>query len=73
MRGESFVNMKESTIKPLRDLLPVFITCIYYLYLLPVFFSKYYSGDQIVNNEMGRACGTYGRRRGTCRVLAGVT
>jgi len=22
---------------------------------------QYYSGDQIKNNEMGRACGTYGR------------
>ena len=23
--------------------------------------TKYYSGDQIKNNEMGGACGTYGR------------
>ena len=23
---------------------------------------KYYSGDQIKKNEMGRACGTYGRQ-----------
>jgi hypothetical protein len=33
-------------------------------------FTKY-SGDQIKNNEMGEACGTCGRNRGSYRVLVG--
>jgi len=28
----------------------------------------YYSGDQIKEDEMGRACGTHGERRSACRV-----
>jgi hypothetical protein len=32
---------------------------------------QYYSSDQIKKNEMGRACSTYGERRGACRVLVG--
>ena len=35
-------------------------------------FVKYLSGDQINKNELGGACGMYGReRRGTYRVLVG--
>jgi hypothetical protein len=30
-----------------------------------------FSGDQIKNNEMGRACSTYRERTGAYRVLAG--
>jgi hypothetical protein len=29
---------------------------------LSVFFAKYYLGDQIKKNEIGRACGTYGEQ-----------
>jgi hypothetical protein len=30
-------------------------------------------GDQIKKNEMGGECGTYGGKRGACRVLVGRT
>jgi len=30
-----------------------------------------FSGDQIVNNELGRTCNKYGEREGLCRVLVG--
>jgi hypothetical protein len=33
--------------------------------------NKYYSGDQIENNDMGGACGTHGGRRGAYRALMG--
>jgi hypothetical protein len=33
--------------------------------------TQYCSGDQIEQNEMGRACSTYGERRGMYRVLVG--
>jgi len=36
-----------------------------------VLFTKYYSGDQIMKNEMGGACSTYGERRGAHSVLVG--
>ena len=36
-----------------------------------VFLTKYHSGDQVKNAEMGSACSTYGKRRGTNRVLLG--
>ena len=38
-----------------------------------VFFTKYYSGDQIKNNEMGGTCGTYGEQERCIgyRVLVG--
>jgi hypothetical protein len=34
-----------------------------------VLVTKYYSGDEIKKNEMGRACSMYGARRGAYRVL----
>jgi hypothetical protein len=37
--------------------------------LSSVLINKYYLGDQIKNNEMGRACSTYGEMRSVCRVL----
>jgi hypothetical protein len=36
---------------------------------LSVFLAKYYSGDEIEKNEMGRACSIYGERKGVYRVL----
>jgi hypothetical protein len=33
--------------------------------------TQYCSGDKIEKNEMGRACSTYGERRGVYRVLVG--
>jgi hypothetical protein len=36
-----------------------------------VFIIKYYSGDKIKNNEMGRTIRTYGERRGAYSVLVG--
>ena len=37
---------------------------------ISVLLTKYYSGDQIENNEMGGECSTYGgERRGVYRVL----
>jgi len=36
-----------------------------------VFLIKQYSGDQIVKNEMGAVCSTYGGTRGVYRVLVG--
>jgi hypothetical protein len=36
-----------------------------------VFLIKYNSGDQIKRIDMGRACNTYGERRGAYRVLVG--
>jgi hypothetical protein len=33
--------------------------------------TKYYSGDQIQKNVIGRACSTYGERSGVYRVLMG--
>ena len=35
------------------------------------FITKYYSGDQIENKKLGRACRTYGESKGACRVLVG--
>jgi len=32
---------------------------------------KYYSGNEIENNEMGGACSTYEARRGSYKVLVG--
>ena len=37
--------------------------------LCPVHVTKYYSGDQIKKNEIGRACSTYGRKE---RFILGV-
>jgi hypothetical protein len=34
-------------------------------------FTQYCSGDKIENNEMGRACSTYGEGRGLYRDLVG--
>jgi hypothetical protein len=39
--------------------------------LYSVLLTKCYSGDQIKNNELDGASGTYGDRRGACRVLVG--
>jgi hypothetical protein len=36
-----------------------------------VLITKYYSGDQIKKNEMGRANDTYGDRRGAYKLLWG--
>ena len=36
-----------------------------------VLLTKYYSGDQIEKNEVGRACSRYGEKRGVYRVLVG--
>jgi len=36
-----------------------------------VLLTQYCSGDQIEENEMGRACSTYGVRIGVYRVLVG--
>jgi hypothetical protein len=36
-----------------------------------VYLTKYYLDHQIKNNEMGRACSTYGERKDVCRVLVG--
>jgi hypothetical protein len=36
-----------------------------------VLLTKYFSGDQIEMNEMGRSCHTNGERRCTYRVLVG--
>jgi hypothetical protein len=33
--------------------------------------NTYYSGNQIEKNEMGRACSTYGGKRGAYRILVG--
>jgi hypothetical protein len=33
--------------------------------------SKYYLGDQVEKNEMGRAYSTYGGERGASRILVG--
>jgi hypothetical protein len=33
--------------------------------------AKYYSGNQIENNEMSGACSTYGEKRGAYRILVG--
>jgi hypothetical protein len=35
--------------------------------------AKYYSGDQIKKNEMGRACGTYGRQERCIQGFGGKT
>jgi len=32
-------------------------------------FTRYYLGDQIVKNEMGGVCSTYGESRGAYRIL----
>jgi hypothetical protein len=37
--------------------------------LCSVYFTKYYSGDQIKKNEMGDDCSTYGNRTDAYRVL----
>jgi hypothetical protein len=34
--------------------------------------TKYYSGDQIKKNEMGRTRSTYGHRRDAFRLLVGI-
>jgi len=36
-----------------------------------VLLTQYCAGDKIEKNEMGRACGTYGEKSGTYRVLVG--
>jgi hypothetical protein len=41
--------------------------------LLSVIVTKYYSGDQIKNNEMGAACSSDGEERGAYMVLVGKT
>jgi hypothetical protein len=38
---------------------------------MTVLITKYYSGNQIENNEMGRACSTYGEKSGAYRILVG--
>jgi hypothetical protein len=38
---------------------------------LNLFVGKHYLGDQITENEMGRAYSTYGEKRNTSRVLVG--
>jgi hypothetical protein len=35
--------------------------------------TKYYSGEQIKTNEMGRACGTYGRQVSCLQGFGGET
>jgi hypothetical protein len=37
-----------------------------------VLITKYYLGDQMEKNEMGRACSGYGERRGAYRVWWGI-
>ena len=39
--------------------------------LCPVLLTKYYSGDQVKETQMGRTCSTYGERRGAYRILEG--
>ena len=39
--------------------------------LYAVFLTIYHSGGQVKNTEMGRACRTYGERRGVHSVLVG--
>jgi hypothetical protein len=37
-----------------------------------VLLTKYYSGDEIKNNETGGTCGRFGERRGSYRVLVAI-
>ena len=39
----------------------------------PVLFTKYYPGDQIKNNEVSWACGTYGRQKRCTQGFGGET
>jgi hypothetical protein len=41
--------------------LPIFVEC----------YGQYHLGNQIKKTEIGRACSTYGERRGAHRVLGG--
>jgi hypothetical protein len=35
--------------------------------------NKYYSGDKVTKCDMGKACSTYGERRGAYMILGGRT
>ena len=41
--------------------------------LFSVLLTQHYSGDQIQKNEMGRACGTYGRQEMCIQGFGGET
>ena len=38
-----------------------------------IFFTKYYSADQIMKNEMGGTCGMYGRQEACIQGFGGET
>ena len=51
----------------------VYVLCIYVYVYICVLLTQYCTGDKIENNEMGRACGTYGGRERCAQGFGGET